>query len=67
MEYRIEFGVSPIDDLIDARVNRAEYMLTHLTSTIKQIAKECGFNSEEHFSRVFYSRRGCSPGKFRKR
>jgi len=67
IEYRMEFGVSPIDDLIDARINRAEYMLTHLTSTIKQIAKECGFNSEEHFSRVFYSRRGCSPGKLRKR
>jgi len=67
MEYRLQFGISPIDDLIDARLKRAEYMLTHLSYKVKQIAGECGFQSEEHFSRLFHSRRGCSPGQFRKR
>ena len=66
LEYKVLFGVSPIDDLIDARVNRAEYMLTHLAYTIKQIAKECGFDSEEYFSRAFHRRRGCTPSQSRK-
>lgn len=66
MEFKNEFGTSPIDDLIDARLKRSEYMLLHLSHTVKHIANECGFNSTEHFTRLFHSRRGCSPGQFRK-
>ena len=66
MEYSKQFGASPIDDLIDARLQRAEYLLKHVSLTAKQIAAECGFSSPEHFNRLFHARRGYSPGQFRK-
>jgi len=47
-------------------LRRAEYLLKHVSLTAKQIAAECGFSSAEHFSRLFHSRRGYSPGQFRK-
>ena len=65
-EYTKQFGASPIDDLIDARLRRAEYLLKHRSLTAKQIAGECGFTSPEHFNRLFHARRGYSPGQFRR-
>jgi len=65
-DYTKQFGISPIDDLIDARLRRAEYLLKHVSLTAKQIAAECGFSSPEHFNRLFHARRGYSPGQFRK-
>jgi len=66
MEYTRQFGVSPVDDLIDARLRRAEYLLKHVSLTTKQIAAECGFASPEHFHRLFRARRGYSPGQYRR-
>ncbi|MCW3062141.1 MAG: hypothetical protein JWQ02_3962 [Capsulimonas sp.] len=65
-EYTKQFGASPVDDLIDARLRRAEYLLKHRSMTAKQVAAECGFTSPEHFSRLFHARRGYSPGQFRR-
>ncbi|BDI32095.1 hypothetical protein CCAX7_41460 [Capsulimonas corticalis] len=65
-EYTKQFGASPIDDLIDARLRRAEFLLKHRSLTVKQISVECGFTSPEHFNRLFHARRGYSPGQFRK-
>ena len=56
-------GYVSLDDLIDARLRRAEYLLKHVSLTAKQIAAECGFASPEHFHRLFRARRGYSPGQ----
>ncbi len=66
MDYQRQFGISPIDDLIEARMNRADHMLRNHVMTVKQVALECGFTSPEHFNRLFHSRRGCSPGRYRR-
>lgn len=66
MDYQAQFGMSPIDDLIDARMRRAEYILKNNALPVKQVAAECGFTSPEHFSRLFHQRRGCSPGRYRR-
>ena len=66
MDYHEYFGISPIYDLIDARLNRAENMLRNHAMTVKQVALECGFTNHEHFNRLFHNRRGSSPGRYRR-
>ena len=64
--YTKQFGSSPINDLINARLKHAEALLTHQPMAIARIAKDCGFRSVEHFTRLFHERMGCPPGQLRK-
>ncbi len=65
--YRQHFGLSPMDDLIDARVSHARWLLSSEPVAVKQVAAECGFLDVHYFSRVFRSRSGCSPQAFARR
>ena len=67
MVYTRQFGVSPVNDLLDARLKHAEALLRHLPLTIAHIAADCGFASVEHFTRLFHKRMGYAPGQVRKR
>jgi AraC-like DNA-binding protein len=49
------------------RIDRAVYMLTSSKASITDIAFAVGFNSRQHFTRVFKQRYGCSPMEYRKR
>lgn len=62
--YRELFGGSPVEDLINARIKHAKWLLTATTLSVGQIASECGFRSLFHFSRLFKKRAGCSPSEF---
>ena len=64
--YTKQFGISPIDDLLNARLKHAEALLTHLPMTVTHISAECGFASVEHFTRLFHKRMGYTPGQIRK-
>lgn len=66
MVYTKQFGVSPINDLLNARLKHAEALLLHLPMPIAQIATACGFARVEHFTRLFRQRTGFSPGQIRK-
>lgn len=63
MVYTRQFGSSPINDLLNARLKHAEALLTRLPMTVAQIAADCGFANVEHFTRMFHQRMGCSPGQ----
>jgi AraC-like DNA-binding protein len=65
--YRQHFGLSPMDDLIDARVAHARWLLASEPVAVKQAAAECGFCDVHYFSRVFRTRTGCSPQAFARR
>jgi len=65
--YKQQFGTSPIDDLLDARLKHAEHLLRSLSAPISRIAAESGFTSVEHFSRLFRKRMGRSPSQVRKK
>jgi AraC-like DNA-binding protein len=67
MVYKRQFGTSPINDLLNARLKHAEALLTQLPMTVAQIAADCGFANIEHFTRMFHQRMGCSPGQLRGR
>lgn len=65
--YKKYYKKSPIDDLIDRRINQAKFMMESNTMTFSQIAAECGFNTSYYFSRVFKQRTGLSPSDYKKK
>jgi AraC-like DNA-binding protein len=65
--YRQFFGMSPMDDLIDARVAHASWLLSSEPLPVKQVAAECGFSDTNYFSRVFHARTGCAPQNYARR
>ena len=62
--YREFFGGSPVEDLINARIKHAQWLLCATTLSVGQVAGECGFRSLYHFSRLFKKRVGSSPSDF---
>lgn len=63
--FRRHCGVSPIDYLIDLRLDRACRLLISSSRTVTQIAFECGFNDSNYFSRQFRQRIGLTPQAYR--
>lgn len=64
--YKQYFGISPVNDVIRARIESAKKKLLYSNVTINTIAEECGYNNLEHFSRQFKEITGTTPGKYRK-
>ena len=56
-------GCSPVDALIQYRLQKAQQLLSEKTQTLEQISRACGFNSVNYFSRQFKKRYGYSPGR----
>ncbi len=59
--YRDCFGTGPKDDLIDARIAHACWLLSSGTMPVKRAAAESGFSGIHYFSRCFRARTGCAP------
>ncbi len=64
--YKDAFGISPIADVINSRVESAKIYLSDMSLSIAEIATMCGYNSTVHFSRQFRNVTGMSPAEFRK-
>lgn len=64
--YKKTFGTSCINDIINARIKKAIYLLTSTNKTEAEIAELCGYNSVEHFIRQFKKIKGISPSKYKK-
>ena len=64
--YKETFGISPIDDVINARVRLAKDRLKYTSRSISEIAEMCGYKSTEHFIRQFSKITGMTPGNFRR-
>jgi len=64
--YKDFFGVSPKNDLINARIEKASYLLSIDSPTLLDISEECGYQSIYHFIRQFKTVTGTTPGKYRK-
>lgn len=62
--YRQCFGMSPIEDLIQARLRHAQWLLTNRHTTVGEAAEKSGFRNIPHFSRLFRRRVGCSPSEY---
>ena len=60
------FHSSPKEELLQARLQKARYLLTNDAMTVKQAAYMAGFQNICYFNRVFKKVCGCSPGEYRK-
>ena len=58
-------GCSPIEMLIQCRLQNARRLMHEKAMTIQEISAVCGFRSPGYFSRKFKEKYGYSPGKER--
>ncbi|MCR5717775.1 MAG: AraC family transcriptional regulator, partial [Oscillospiraceae bacterium] len=65
--YKEHFGISYMDDLIEARIGLAKLLLKETDLRISDIAASCGYHNTTHFMRQFNDKTGMSPTAFRKK
>lgn len=65
-DFRRTTGLTPARWLRRARVEAAKEMLFRTTLPLKEIAYRCGFADQSHFTRVFSSEVGMTPGTWRR-
>lgn len=63
--FKKETGYSPYEYIIMVRLNHAKNLLKTSNMLIKEIAFECGFNSESNFVITFKKHTNMSPRQFR--
>jgi AraC family transcriptional regulator len=60
------FGCPPHRFITRRRVQRAKELMVKTDAPLCQIANECGFADQAHFSRSFVRFAGLSPAKWRR-
>lgn len=60
-------GSSPHQYLLELRLVRARNLLTQTPLSVKEIAKQAGFEDEHYFCRFFKTKMGLTPGQWRVR
>lgn len=63
--YKQLFGCSVMNDIINARLEYAKYLLTHSGLPISAISGMCGYENDTHFMRQFKKFVGTSPGRYK--
>lgn len=63
--YRQLFGISPMDDLIRARIDTAKIRLTSGEESVRALADDLGYRNVTHFCRQFKQMTGLTPAQFR--
>jgi AraC-like DNA-binding protein len=64
--YRQCFGMSPVEDLIQARLRHAQWLLTNRHTTVGEAAEKSGFRNVPYFSRLFSRRVGKNPSEYQR-
>ena len=64
--FKKSFGRSPKEYLIDLRIDYAKELLCNEKCSVGEAALGSGYADIYHFSKIFKSKTGLSPGKFRK-
>ena len=54
-----------MDYLTEIRLGHATRMLIDTTTSISEVANQCGFNNISNFNRTFKKRKNCTPKEFR--
>jgi AraC family transcriptional regulator len=64
--FRVSTGKPPHRFLLKLRIERAQVLLVQNNLRLAQIALECGFSSQPHFTSVFREHTGLSPARWRR-
>lgn len=62
--YKQIFDITPIDDLLNARLQMAKELIVLKNHKISEIASLCGFSSIHYFSGFFKKKTGKSPSEY---
>ena len=63
--FQAYLGCSPVEALIQHRLETARHLLQQTSMTLQEISFACGFHSVNYFSRQFRRKYGYSPGEKR--
>jgi AraC family transcriptional regulator len=64
--FRQSFGLTFSRFVARRRIEHAQAMMTKTTSSLCQIALECGFTDQAHFTRTFGGVTGSTPSRWRR-
>lgn len=64
-KFKKEFNISYINYLTNLRIEKAKALLSQTNLKIYEICAKVGFNSIEHFTRVFRKKTGQSPSEYK--
>jgi AraC-like DNA-binding protein len=64
--FRSHLDISPVNYIIDRRLEQAKMLIDLGDMTLKEIADKCGYKSESFFSRSFKKKYGVPPASFRR-
>ena len=65
-EFRKEYDISPINYLIDKRLNESIWLLLNTDAPISEVATAVGYDNPYYFIKIFTTRIGMSPNEYRK-
>lgn len=65
--YKSFFGISPMKDLIEEKINSAKNALLFTNVSVAEAAESLGYDNVTHFIRQFKKETGFSPSSYRKR
>ena len=65
-EFKRRTGFSPMEYVINTRLEKAKMLLLQTTMNIMEIAFEVGYQSGSSLSSLFIKKIGCSPKEFRR-
>ena len=63
--FKKEIGITPIEYLIEIRIQKAKTLLMRKNIPVTEVAMRCGFGSSAHFSSCFQARVGIAPSEYR--
>lgn len=64
--FKVTTGSPPFQWLLTQRIERAKHLLQESSLPIDQIAEQCGFAAQSHFTRTFRKFVGVTPGLWRR-
>lgn len=63
--FKLQTGYSPYEYILLRRIDAAKHLLTSTRLSVKEVAYQVGYNSEENFIHSFRKKVGVTPGVFR--
>ncbi|UYZ57562.1 AraC family transcriptional regulator [Hymenobacter latericus] len=64
--FKREFGLTPVEYIIQERLKEAKRLLRHPLSTVAEVCYRTGFNNPAYFQKLFRKYEGLTPGLYKK-
>jgi len=64
--FKSSLGVSPHRYVVGLRIHHAKRLMTDPNIGLAEVARQCGFAHQQHFTNTFHRMTGLSPGAYRR-